>query len=475
VTSTAEQSEVPVGDRLRHAWLVFTVTWSIAVLFHVAGNTRLAPEWGRAVLGVAAVALLARPGSRRLASVLAVAVLVNVWLEAPLLSNHWLLHGLIAMIVLGGAGLVRGHGGDAMARMLGPLRLLLLAFYLFAAVAKLNTDFFDPLVSCGVFYLEESVTSWGLGGLVEGWSSSAQRVVAIAVAGIELTIPFLLVVRRTRAIGVVAALSFHFVLALDRTHQFFDFSAVLTALFLLFLPSSGISGIVARVDGLRATLANRWPSGSELLRLVGLAGAALVVLIASGPGEWPAPPLLRGVGVAAWIVYGAGTIAIVAGAARRADGPVERLLPVRPPLLLLAVPALAVLNGLMPYLEVKSAASWNMYSNLAVVDGESNHLLVPGGVALTDAHERLVEITAAEGINLDFYIDTDWRVPEVMLTDHLADRPGTVVNGLVAGDQVRYEGGAGGARPLWQRKFQVFRAVDGEGPVGCQPAFGPLR
>ncbi len=46
----------------------------------------------------------------------------------------------------------------------------------------------------------------------------------------------LLVVRRTRYLGVVVALGFHFMLALDRTHQFYDFSSILLPLFVLFLP-----------------------------------------------------------------------------------------------------------------------------------------------------------------------------------------------------------------------------------------------
>lgn len=474
VTSTAETPLRPVEDRWRHVWLVFAVTWSVAVLFHLAGNTRLAPEWGRALLGVAAVAILARPGSARLVAALAVTVLVNVWLEAPLLSNHWLLHGLIAVLVLVGVGMSPGDAQGVLRRAAGPLRLLLLAFYVFAAFAKLNTDFFDAAVSCGVFYLDESVRSWGFGD-IGGWSPVLQRTVTVVVAGIELMIPVLLVIQRTRGAGVVVALTFHFLLALDRTHQFFDFSAVLVALFLLFLPPDGVSEVVARLKRVRASAAARWASGPELLRLLGLAGAALVVLIASGPGEWPAPPVLRSVGVVAWMIYGIGAIAFAVGAVRLATGPPARLVPAGSSVVLLAVPLLAVLNGLTPYVELKTAASWNMYSNLAIVDGDSNHLLVPGGLALSDAHERLVEITEARGVDLDFYIGTDWRLPEVMLTDHLADRPEAVVFGRVNGEEVRYEGGAVEARPLWQRKLQVFRAVDGEGAVACQPSFGPAR
>ena len=435
----------------------------------------MAPEWGRATLGMAAVLLLARPRSRGLAGLLSAAVITNVWLEAPLLGSHWLLHGLVSVIVLGGIGLSSRQGSDVMALIAGPLRLLLLAFYGFAAFGKLNTDFFDPTVSCGVFYLEASATSWGIGGLVEGLSSAAQRSVAVVVAAVELSIPVLLVVRRTRSVGVVLGLSFHFVLGLDRSLHFFDFSSALVPLFLLFLPPEGLARATQGLVDVVGAAVRRWPSAPELLRLLGLAGAALVVVIASGPAEWPAPPVLRAVGIAVWVVYGLGTVVFAVAVVRMRVAPLDRLVPAQSPMLLLVVPALAVVNGVTPYLELKTGASWNMYSNLAVVDGQSNHLLVRSGLPLTDAHDRLVEVIEAEGVDMDFYIGTDWRLPERMLEDHLADHPGAVVDGRLNGRMQRFTSEGSDARPVWQRKLQVFRAVDGAGPVSCQAFFGPAR
>lgn len=455
-------------------WLVFTVTWSLGVLFHVAGNTRIGPDWGRAAVGMAALLLLARPRSRRLAGVLSVAVIASVWLEAPLLGNHWLLHGLVAVTVLAGLGLSVGRGSEVMSLIAGPLRLLLLAFYSFAAFAKLNGDFFDPTVSCGVFYFEESARSWGLGALAEGLSGAAKRGVAVVVAAVELTIPLLLVVRRTRSLGVVLALSFHFVLALDRSRHFFDFSAALVPLFLLFLPPAGLVRASQRLADAVRRATQWWPSGLELLRLLALACAVLVVVIASGPEEWPAPPVLRAVGLTVWVLYGLGALLLAVTAIRRV-APLGRLVPTRPPLVLLAVPVFAVVNGLTPYLEVKTGASWNMYSNLAVVDGDSNHLLVRSGLPLTDAHDRLVEIVTADGVDMGFYIGTDWRLPERMLEDHLAATPGAVVHGRLDGRVQRFTSEGSEARPAWQRKLQVFRAVDGVGPVSCQAFFGLAR
>ena len=148
--------EVREPDLAGDTWTLFVVCWAIAVLFHLVGNFVLEPAWGRAVLGTAAVGVLARPRLAWTAMLLSFAVLTNVWLEAPILGNHWLLHGLVALVVAGSVAAGRGRAESAMVRMAGPLRLTLLGFYGFAAFAKLNADFFDPVVSCALFYLRES-------------------------------------------------------------------------------------------------------------------------------------------------------------------------------------------------------------------------------------------------------------------------------------------------------------------------------
>ena len=213
------------------------------------------------------------------------------------------------------------------------------------------------------------------------------------MVAIESSVPILLVVRRTRRFGVLVAIGFHWLLALDRTHQFVDFSSILTVLFLLFLAPEVLAGLVHRAGRVRARLAARWSSGPELVRLFLLVAAAGVVVTAAGPNSWTVVGSLREVAVFGWIVVGAATFVFVAVTApQRPRHRRRRLLAgsLRP--WMLVIPAIALLNGLTPYLEVKSAFGWNMYSNLAVVDGDSNHLVVRSGLPLSDGHHRLVAI-----------------------------------------------------------------------------------
>lgn len=472
MSSTAE----PDASRQPDLWALFALTWAGSVLFHLVGNPRLAPEWGRGLLAVTALAVLARPRNPWLGAGLAVAVLTNVWLEAPLLGNHWLLQGFLALVVLGSVVVSRGDASRSMATLVGPARLTLLAFYGFAAFAKLNGDFFDPAVSCAVFYLRESASSWGAPGLVDWLPSGGLRTVAVAVAAIELSVPLLLFLRRTRRVGVVVALVFHFVLALDRTHQFFDFSSVLAVLFLLFLEPDVRSRMWDGVDRASAWVGARWSSGPELARTFCFALVSLVAVSACGPDEWDVVGRLRAIGVWSWIAVGALMIGGVLWALRTGPRPghARHLLLGSRPSWILVVPLVAFLNGLTPYLEFKSAYGWNMYANLAVVDGESNHLVIRSGLPLTDVHERLVRVVESTDEQLLYYDGDPWLLPEIQLLDHLADRPGVVVEGEIDGETVRYEGGGEG-RPAWRQKFQLFRAVDSDGPTSCQPSFGPAR
>ncbi len=242
---------------------VFAALWAMATLFHVwvspwsqgvfTDPTSLGV--GHVLLAVAALGVLLRPLSTTAIGAPAGLGLLTCWLEAPLVGNNWLLAALVdvALLLSVLAAVVGGRIDRARvaARFLPTARWSLLAFYGFAAFAKVNHAFLDPKVSCGVFYGSELTRSVHLGSLAPfgAWA----RLLPILVIGIEIAIPALLAVRRTRHIGVVIALTYHSVIALDTTHPFSDFSSVLLALFILLLPAAFATGLV----GLRRRHADR--------------------------------------------------------------------------------------------------------------------------------------------------------------------------------------------------------------------------
>ena len=461
---------------------VFSVLWALAAVWHLLGNATTAPGWSQLLLMAGVGLVLLNPGAPVAAGALAVASLITVWEEAPLLGNHWLLAGFVHLTVVVAIVVAvlrrrRDDRTDLASRLFPAARLCVIAFYAFAAFAKLNSAFLDRSVSCAVLFFEQSTESLGLEALQIDGNAWLQRGVIGATLLVELAIPVLLVVRRTRALGVMVGLVFHFTLALDRTHQFFDFSAVLFALFLLFLPPSAGTWVHERVGSIRARLAlvdERLPRAVHLGLVAVPVGTGAAVAL-----DQVSPERALDVGWAAWQV--AAVLAVVATVLLLRQQPEPAAHHLRPHHAVFAViPLLVVLNGLTPYLELKTGYGWNMYSNLHTADGESNHLLVRRTLPLTDEQADVVEILASSSPELRRYAMTGygltWRQLRAFMARHPNDsityrREGEVVTLDQASDQPALTE----APPAWREKVQLFRAIDLRDPTRCVPTFGAAR
>lgn len=463
---------------------LFAFGWALAAWFHLLGNTRGALDLPHVVLAVAVVSVLLRPGALGPLLVLAGAGFWTAWEETPMLSNHWLLFGFVnlALVVATAGAAIRLRGAPAperVARTFFPAaRACLLAFYLFAAFAKLNSAFFDPAVSCATHFFDQSVRSIGLGGLGLQDVSGVQWAVIVSTATIELAIPFLLMVRRTRPVGVAVAVAFHSVLSIDRSHQFVDFTSLLTVLFLLFLPPSFADEVVDRARrvwrgahrrlGVRPTLT----AASVTVAVVGLALAAEM-------GE-PTANASRTLIWWIWQPIAVTVLVLVIGYLRR-NAPVRAPAFAPLPRWLWVVPALVVLNSLSPYLELKTAHSGNMYSNLRVVDGESNHFVVRRGLPLTDEHAELVRIVSSPHPGLQWYADQDLALTRTQLRSYLADNPDVAVTYVVGSSDPVTVTRAGDHPdlvepvPWWRERLFVFRSVSLTTPEACLPLWGVAR
>ena len=461
---------------------LFSVLWALAAVWHLLGNPTGASGWSQGLLVAGVAAVLLRPGAPAALGALALAGLITVWDEAPVIGNHWLLAGFVNLGIVGAVltGVLRRRPHDRLDlanRVLPMARLSLLGFYAFAAFAKLNTDFFDRSVSCAVVFYRESTDSLGLTGLQLGGAAWVEHLVIVATVAIEVSIPILLLLPRTRRVGVVVALVFHELLALDRSHQFFDFQAVVYPLFLLFLPASCGAWVAERVGSVRARLALR---GGQVPQRVHLVLAAVPVAVgllvaldalsrseALQVGWWP------------WQVYAAVTVvAVVRFLRQERVAPAVLLIPHHA--LFAVVPLLVVLNGLTPYLELKTGFAWNMYANLRTVDGETNHLLLPGTLPLTSEHADLVEIVDTDDAGLARYAASDYALTWRALRTYLSDRPDVRITYRRGGETVRLDRAGDDpelVRPVpgWRDKIQLFRAVDLRSPERCVPTWGPAR
>jgi hypothetical protein len=449
MAATAVAAEPRSATAVRET--LFIRMWSVAALAHVIGNghqgdllpVQDAGGVALAAVSVAALAALLRP-SRPAMAVLAVAIIASAVIDVPLLSNHWTLAALVSLAyLLSGA---RWNGFEPAAR------LVLLVVYSFAAFAKVNEGFLDPSVSCSIFYANQTLTSAGLPALSPDGSLAA--VLPWLVVVTELAVPVLLVLRRTRWAGVLLAATFHTAISLDLGQHFYDFTAVLLALFVLFLPEEWSRSAVDRIRRTPAPLRGVG-TGIGLTIVVALAVVALLPSGAFGP----ALPLLAFV---VWVPYALVVIGLVALGPRTSAG-----LSWRPAAAAWLAVVLAFVNGLTPWTETKTAFGYTMYSNVEAAQGRTNHLVVPATLPLRDDLNRLVAVESSTDTGLEYYADSGWLLPWPSLVLYLQNRAATEVTYR---DGVALDGTGG--EPVTATGWEV---VDSHGPVPWWWAWMPLR
>jgi hypothetical protein len=475
---------------------VFAVMWAAATFFHMWVNTRSVDVFthrdqlgiSHVVAELAAAAVLLRPSSVRRLAVLAAVQLWTLWLELPLTGNHWVLAGLVDLgLLVACAGLVRPRrriDPDRLAAWFAPVaRWCLVGFYFFAAFSKVNASFFKPAVSCGSFFFDETVRSLGLGSLA-GSRTGALAVAAVWMTVIvELSVPVLLSDRRFRHAGVVLGLLFHYGIALDRTHLFSDFSALLYALLVLFLPGGFAVWVLDRWRRFGAWLAARLgdPQAPRSLRWIVVGAVLTESLLLALPGSSLTGHLFSAGRQIAWLVYGAAVVALVVVYLRRVKPPTVARVFRLARWWLVVVPLLVLANGLTPYTELKTGFGWNMYANLRTVGGESNHLLVRRTLPLTDQQDELVRILDSNDPGLQFYATEKYDLAWLQLRIYLSHHPDVSVRyerGFTVRDLARASDDPAlvAPVPLWQQKLVLYRAVDENADaVRCQPGFAPAR
>ncbi len=416
---------------------LFALLYAAAVLLHIAwppvfqlSPPLSPPAWLLAGLVLAAVAVIHRPASVGRLLGLAGVQLLDVAYYLPFVPNHWLLTGIVSLAILGaaGAGALRGgraglQFGELYQTLTPPVRISAVLFYFFAFFHKLNADFLNPDMSCAVKFLEQTLALVGLAAL-PGMGTS----VIWATLAAELFLAVGLAVPRWRQAACLLGAGFHMLLALDAPHVFYNFSAVMFAVLWVCLPASRadslarspVAGYFGRFHflggyGLIVGLAWWFPAEAWRVTAFGFSGLWLGLAIT----------LLRRGGF-----LGRCNVVRFACAARR---PSDRPIPLAPieaqpgrrvAGVLLLLPALVVLNGLSPYLGLKTRTAWQMYSNLNLDAATSNHFIVPYSLDIGGFLADSVRILATSDPALRAgYVRTGLWITWFELRRHLGQQP----------------------------------------------------
>ena len=472
--------------------------WGLAVIMHLLANASGLVGWrDRPLVGLVefvllacAVGLVVRPRPR-LALVASGLVVVDLWLDAPMVGNHALLLGLGGLaILLTRPGWPPGDlEADRGRSWLATMRFTILIAYGAIAFSKLNTGYLDPVVSCGVRFAGDIGAPIGFDAARLGSDRALGSFLLLAVLCIELAIPFLLVVSSPvrRNLVVVGAVIFHVLVGLDPGRHFWDFTATLIPFYLAFCTTSTLRSLEAAAGELLGT-----PRSGPTRAAFGLGGlvasfGGAFAVASSGPGIVYAQlgRHLLWLGCAGVVLTGLVSVvrterADLASAVGSVGAFGRSPLGVRRLSVGVLVPLLALLNGLTPYLEIKTAGGWNMYANLVTSGGSSNHLIVRRTFPVDERGGDLVRILATDDDELVPYVEGGWDLTFQQLRTHLAEHPDSGLTYERDGER-HVVGRAGDVAELvepvsvWSEKLRPFRSVDAGDSPRCQDVWLPAR
>lgn len=167
------------------------------------------------------------------------------------------------------------------------------------------------------------------------------------------------------------------------------------------------------------------------------------------------------------------------GGAGKAWGKAPSLLTkmVEAPGWLCVVPAIVAMVGMLPYVELRTASTYNMYSNLRMVQGRSNHLVVRASLPLFERQRGLVSVIWSTDPDLDTYSRTGYDLPWDSFRGYLAAHPAVRGRFERLGQQFDVDPNNSPFReappPPWLQKLFPLRAVDRLDTARCQDVFLP--
>jgi len=428
----------------------------VLVYSHQYGAPLFVSGWVIAGLGIT---LMLAPHSRACIAGMLVAVCVDSVLQMPALSNHTIIKNFFSLALVSALayGLSTQKTWAEIWNGVAPVgRSLLLLMYVYGVFHKINSDFLNPEVSCAVILWKQM--PWplsSLDGLPWRYLLMYGTLIAESVIFIALLIP------RLRHLGITCGIAFHALLALSDYAMYAPFSALSIALHLLFLSPEAATRVVQDSLWQRVTTGLRTSRGIAVF-----VGWLIALYLLAWLGQFSSVGVVWLLGVSPLAV------AVIRSAGSTSEG-TKPLLWAKPwPLNLISL--LFLLNGITPYLGLKTAQSINMFANLRLEGGISNHLIIRA-VGPFGYLDDLVRITDPGNSNYFKYIaDNDLRLVYYDFLNRLERQPEAIVgyerSGVLhkhASASTLREEMQNELHPRWFRTWFHFTPVDIRSPKPC--------
>lgn len=450
----------------------FAVLWPFAGLMHLLSlGEQGSSTLGMILWGIALLAITFAGRSWALA-LYGVAQCIELWIRLPWVANHWLYVSWVNLLLLAGIFWTGRRPGQAwrwpslceMLRQIRPVLLWGLALlYAMALFHKLNWDYWDPKASCAMA-LAQSVPYFPV--LEDG--SWIRRAVIVGSMLLETAIPVLLLISRTRWLGILIGAAFHVLLGFVPFETYYNFSILLLAIYVALLPDKAWARIEEAIE--------RLYQKAGQLRYLGLAllwGLGIYVVIDAQSmfkaAEWTYRGVLLfwGLGPLLWL-------GLLWGMRRPGDRQDSLRLWEKGKVPRWGVLLLAFLgiHALGPYLGWKSELSFSMYSNLRVMNGGSNHWVLPRTLDLWGWQSDWVQIRRSSSMRLEGLRRKKQQMTWFEFQDALARDCGVSARFNRGGKRYKRVRGDRSApfaagRPWWLRKLVRFRPVDLGAGQGC--------
>lgn len=475
-------SDATITTATREGLLAFAPVWGAAMLFSIAGDRNIlmfrngpllfALSWAAIAL---AITLIVRPRLTQLIYLLAGVMIARYALLLPVASNN----KTITLFMNGGILLCAAHAWSigcrnqafrdlTYERMRVIARALLAVMYFFGIYHKINTDFFNPAVSCAVDLYRPLASGFGLsdnpiGHQIAIWSTFVIEAIAIVS----------LYWKRYFAIGLLFGLMFHFVIPISTYSWYMDFSSLVLALYILSIPREVSSEFFERCARIFRASRSRFGTVGLVLPFVIVAASAMVIVgiaAARSQNMDKVFQLYNSIWVLFWAVYGGIAMVLLAAVALN-HLPWHGQVSGRQPLWVYGLPAMLFISCLSPYVGLKTESSIAMFSNLHTEGGTTNHLMFDEPPYLFDYQNEVVEIIASSSPGLQAVAAKHDGLVWYAFVEHMRWNPQHWVTYRHKGQVFeRVSGQAFAKEPapnLLERKFLIFKTVDFDRPKVC--------
>ena len=374
---------------------IFGSMFALFSMFHFFNYAieygRFPPQLDIMIVLFAAILLFLNPRSPRFLFILMAVSTISAIVQAPVSSNHTIVRNFVLLgywMSFFYAMFRSLKWSDIFTNFTMAGQASLLVMYFFGVFHKINSDFLNPDVSCAVGLWEKM--PWPL------YQVDHPFMHYLAIYGtfaVETILVLMLFSKRFRHIAVVFGILFHLLLAMSSYAMYISFTTLAISLHCLFLNEDSAKKIQSSqfMQAVRARVMN------PLYLVLGVV-LTLCMVIAGMMRQYSIVTLLMLPLVLpfcfAVMRYGASDKPLLS---------ISNRLPTT--VIGVFLGGLFFLNCWMPYLGLKSAQAVNMFANIRLEGGVSNHLIMNKPPKAFNYLEDVIIIDSVEGSKALLYYE----------------------------------------------------------------------